>query len=229
MLRDADSLDIAHPGIRHLRVDTIWIWDSSYERTLRHYIVLGAVKRTDPVLWYKPSCSPVVDRKNEVREVVFDVTPLLEFHRMNSGISENYYSYENVARFLTDIFDVVREVAKSKGLDHTVAIKHKRSQSYHHDSRYLDYVSQLALACDNFEFLDEVSDIYETVDLSDIVISIPFTSTTHIAALRGTPAIFNDATSTLRQLSYSVGSSQLVGGRADLLNFLNAQLTSRKS
>ena len=49
-----DPFAATHPGIRHLRVDLIWIWDAFYKEVLTHEGIFCRLQVVGPILWYLP-------------------------------------------------------------------------------------------------------------------------------------------------------------------------------
>jgi polysaccharide biosynthesis PFTS motif protein len=219
-----DHNNLIHPGFRYIRVDTLWLWDKSMENKLRYYNIHCPVRVSGPILWYSkngisrtPSAS--------YRVVIFDVTPFSPDKSLEYGFADSYYSHENMKMFIQDIVYAVSTISNKNSTNYEIYLKHKRPYHHVHDQNYLNYINDLCLSNLNFILINDDENIYEAVLSSDLVISVPYTSTTYVARWCGAKAIFYDPTQRVRSLDLSVGQTTLVRGRDSLHKLIEGEFS----
>lgn len=215
-----------YPPLRHLNVDFIWIWEESYEKTLRKNKILCPIKITDPILWYSKSVTSFERDTSVITVAVFDVTPFTdEFIKKVYGTDFSYlYKSSYVRQFLNDIIKIIDNVSLELGCEVRIFLKPKRAHLSIHDKEYLTYLYSLRENQKLITFMPADSNIYDLVNQADIVISIPFTSVACIAAKQGIPSIFYDPLSDIIEKPYETKNVDLVQGLDNLYKHVRSQI-----
>ena len=148
---------------------------------------------------------------------VFDVQPQRDFKYELLCEPYEYYIPSITNQFLEDIFDIV----KSKKA--TMVYKGKRNigkvAHYKYRLKMLEFSKQ-------YEFMNIESDISATdvCDISNCVISFPFTSTALIAKLYGKPTVYYDPTGKIDKLDPAAYGISIISGRLELKEWLSKHL-----
>jgi hypothetical protein len=189
-----DPVAAAHPGIRHLRADLIWIWDAFYEKVLRHEGVFCRIQVVGPILWYLPK--NILARRNSqvCRLCVFDVSPMTKEALLSRGMLGSYYSAQTMKSYLDDILVAADELQKQLGCEVEIVLKHKRTRTPAHDDSYFSYVNELCESNDHLRLVGEDLNLFSLITESDLVVVIPYSSPGYVANYLGVPALFYDPT-----------------------------------
>jgi polysaccharide biosynthesis PFTS motif protein len=150
---------------------------------------------------------------------VFDVQPQRDFKYSLFCEPSDYYIPSITNQFLDDIFDIV----KSKKA--TMVYKGKRSigklAHYKHRIKMLEFSKEK-------EFMIIDSDISPAIlcEVSNCVISFPFTSTSLIAKQYGKPTVYYDPTGKIDKLDPAAYGIQIISGRIELTQWLSKYLAT---
>ena len=165
----------------------VLVWDEYQANFVRRSF--SSVGKVDIVgqIWFSSARSslPLGSKFSDKRKAaVFDVQP----HRSSSyqmlGIITEYYSSEVAIQFLKDTYQVLREK--------DVIVLHKRKREIGNvlHPRYINTIKSLEE--DNQFSVDPGLSANCIIDESDIVISMPFTSTALLGRVQGKPSIYYD-------------------------------------
>ena len=187
-----------HPSIKYLRADYIYIWHKAYIKVLQKEGINIKPIIVPPILWYLPENVPSIKSQFTFRICIFDVTPMNKRGLKYRGMIGNYYSFNNVKKFILDILFVTDEMSRlHKRLKFQITLKHKRIKHPNFDSEYIDYINDLSLARNNFKIADPDSNLFNLIASHDLALVLPFSSPVFISDYLKVPSIFYDSTGDL--------------------------------
>jgi hypothetical protein len=140
---------------------------------------------------------------------VFDVSPIDEYHICRSLTNLNYRNINTAKKFLLDLYEV------SKILGFNIIWKRKRKFGSIHSSEYIKF-------CDDFEKMDNVISVdpdisaFRVIIKSNIVVSMPFTSTAFIAKHYEKKTFFYDPINLLFKSDRGAQGIDLISGYDEL-------------
>ena len=194
-----------------------WVWNieqSDFVKRLTSFT--SNITITGPILTGNILFNDKINLpKNSV--TVFDVQPQRDFKYVLLCEPYDYYIPSITNQFLDDIFDIV----KSKKA--TMVYKGKRNigklAHYKHRLKMLEFSKE-------YEFMNIESDISATdvCDVSNCVISFPFTSTALIAKLYGKPTVYYDPTGKINKLDPAAYGISIISGPLELKQWLSNYL-----
>jgi polysaccharide biosynthesis PFTS motif protein len=111
----------------------------------------------------------------------FDVTPYKQ--------SDNFYTEEMSIDNLLGLVRIKKELELLSAKEIKLQVKPKKSYSSLHSDKYIETLDMLSKSGD-LELLSEVSNLYEVVNSSSLILGTPFTSPVLIASELGVPAAF---------------------------------------
>lgn len=189
-----DPVSYGHPGIRHLRVDEIWIWNEAYRTVLARERVSPECRAVGPILWYLPENQRPSGIGREPTLCVFDVTPRSsEGSVAASGSYLNYYNVQNAIKFIDDILYARDKAAARLGVGIKIMLKHKRPPTRVHDARYFEHLDRVVSADASVTMASSDSNVYSLIADSILVIVPPCSSPAYVAGFLKVPAIFYDS------------------------------------
>jgi polysaccharide biosynthesis PFTS motif protein len=203
---------------RNIRVDETWVWTKYFANHLKSLGTTGIFHAVGPIMWYLP-VQEVLPQKDCINISVFDVQPksteLLD--KIGYKNSYSYYSFENVSEFILDIIQVISIFEKKTNNRCRIMLKHKRASA---NDRYNGFIDNL---CKNnkITMVNHKENIYSLISNSDIIISIPYTSTAYIADYMNIPSIFFDPVEELVPVYEEAKNITFVSGKDNLLSKLN--------
>ncbi len=185
-----------NPHFPHVSADIHWVWTSNYANYLAKVGVRGEFRAVGPILFCLPSRKAAARRETKSFTItLFEITPWRGEIREARGFG-NYWSTENVTEFVSDIVRLKNDLNLEIGKQIKISLKAKRAYHAIHDRSYIGFLSELE-GQGQIELVDYRSDLFELVDQSDVVISIPFTTAALVATSRNIPSIYYDATGEL--------------------------------
>jgi hypothetical protein len=201
-----DSLVVDLPQLRWIRADVHWVWTHAFARYLRLLGCNNAIEVVGPIVWQMPELRG--GQLDALELVIFD-TPAFTDEAILSESGEicNYYRYENLNAFLSDVVSLRAELERIFHLPVVFKLKAKRSWRPSYDSRYFEHVERLD-SLGEIELQPQDINIYECISSSRVVIAYPFSSVGYIAEALGKPAVYYDPSATvIRQDFCDVPSS----------------------
>lgn len=203
------------PSARHMRIDVHWVWTGGFRDYLQRIGQASEIRIVGPILWYLPE--PMPSPKEElIRIAIFDITPLPDGIRP-FGALKNYYSVSLMKQFILDIVDVSRDLELASGKKVSIQLKHKRKpKADFHDAQYLDFLQQVQALNSNFTLIDHQSNLFGLLELCDISISVPYTSTTYVASQLKKHAVYYDPFSELIPTYEQDNFIHFASGRSEL-------------
>lgn len=153
---------------------------------------------------------------------VFDITPPFEKISIINNITNlNYHTAKNIIKFLDDIY------VCSKNLDFDILWKqrwdtinylHHRNINIH-DASYIEYSKQFNLRKNVYKFHSYIPPL-KLINICDLCISLPFTSTSLIADKFKKKSIFYDPVSILSSSDIALQNIKLISGSKELKLYL---------
>lgn len=194
-----------------------WVWNieqSDFVKRLTSF--RSNITITGPILTGNTLLNDKINLPNK-SVTVFDVQPQRDFKYELLCEPYQYYIPSITNQFLDDIFAIV----KSKKA--TMVYKGKRNIGK--VAHYKYRLKILEFSKEN-EFMNIESDINATdvCDVSNCVISFPFTSTALIAKLYGKPTVYYDPTGKIDKLDPAAYGISIISGRLELNEWLSKHL-----
>lgn len=153
---------------------------------------------------------------NERKVAVFDVTPYRKAFVYLELMHNEYYNFNVVSKFITDINEVIEDVSA------TILYKQKRDISNFQEPRYKHLIQRIA----QNKYFNKVHSCIaasRVIEQSEVVISIPFTSTAIIGQSLNKPSIYYDPTGELDLNHPSAHGIPILGNKSLLKEWLNEQ------
>lgn len=175
-----------YPLFYFMHLGTSWTWNKVHADWLKSFYE-HPVKIIGPIMFY--FFNPVNNKKSTTKRLlIFDVTPYEEsFIRKEhypKGI--NFYNEEYCIQFLLDIFK------SFEGGEWEMSLKPKRPYTKNHSRKYIDLLSEIEKKNNKFKILLPQSNLFDEIEKSDLVISIPLSSPFDIAKTMNVPSIYFD-------------------------------------
>lgn len=145
---------------------------------------------------------------------VFDVQPMrMSFYRLLAA-EIDYFVPSISNQFLSDCFTLIRANGAS------MAFKRKRQlNSKFHHPQYVRFVERMS-RWDSVVTIDPDTSAYKVIEKCSAVISMPFTSTAHIARELGKPTCFYDPTGIIQRDDRAAHGIPIIIGRDELQGWL---------
>ena len=156
------------------------------------------------------------DDENEVPElpensvIVFDVQPYRSSVYQPQCIEFEYYVPKVATQFIQDIYDVLVINNLSMVLKRKREVGSKSSKAY---LKFLDHLEDKQ----NFISVNPGISSFRLMDEASLVISMPYTSTAHIAKNYGLPSIYYDPSGLLVKNDPASHGIPLISGRDELI------------
>ncbi len=189
------------------------VWDTYQVEFVRRIVGDSAGISAVGPIWFSTSATepPVMPERTIV---VFDVQPMRMLYYMLLAQEVDYFVPSTCKQFLSDCFHSIRAQGAS------MAFKRKRqlNSKYHHP-QYVRFVEQLT-QWENVVTIDPDTSAYKVIEKCSAAISMPFTSTAHIARELGKPACFYDPTGMIQRDDRSAHGIPIIIGRDELQAWL---------
>ena len=193
---DPDGVKSTVPAVRWIRADVHWVWTRAFSRYLME-LGLGDsdIHAVGPILWYHEKTA--LPDPDTVRVLAFDV-PAVTDQVMLQVVGEitNYFRFENLRAFVTDVIDLKVPLEKALRRPVSVWMKMKRGMRPHYAVEYFQFVEQVAAEGLLMKASSD-ENLFSLISGSDLVIAYPFTSPAYIAEWLGIPSIYYDPTETV--------------------------------
>lgn len=197
------------------------VWDKFQVDFLRRIVNFPHEAKIVGPIWFSDSVIkiPVLDKKSIA---VFDITP----HRMSRyitlGLDMEYYIPEICNKFLADIS------AASKLNYSQMVWKQKRKIGATAHSSYRFFTEQLA-SQDNMMLIDPDISAFKVIQASNVVVSMPFTSTAIVARTMGKPTCYYDPSGLVQKDDRAAHGILIVSGIAELSAWLYEHLAKQEN
>ena len=191
------------------------VWDNYQVEFVRKLVGESAKVSIVGPIWFSTSAI-ILPRLPERTIAVFDVQPTrMSFYRLLAQ-EVDYYVPSISAQFLTDNFSCIRSV----GAQMLFKRKRQLNSKYHHPS-YIQCIERMG-RWDKMITIDPDTSAYKLIEKCSAVISMPFTSTAHIARELGKPSCFYDPTGLIQRDDRAAHGIPIMIGRVELQTWLEA-------
>jgi polysaccharide biosynthesis PFTS motif protein len=170
-----------------------FIWNDAHKNYLHtklhktpRYIV------SEPIYFSDNSLESIPSLNSEKKILsIFDISPVRKSYYINLGIFHEYYSFSIIKSFYEDIINIAEK------LDLQILIKPKRVLNNIHHKGYAKFLSNLGQNKNIFLVNPSIS-ADRLIEKSDLVISLPYTSTAIIAQYKNISSAFYDPSAGLK-------------------------------
>jgi hypothetical protein len=196
----AGDIESDYPTTRWIRADVHWVWTAAFAAYLRS-LIPGDFRAVGPILWRLPeAASPNPAR---VSITVFDVPAVSdEIMRDLNGEITNYLSPANLKTFIGDIVRLKSALQDELGKRVTLSLKMKRGFQPDYARGYFDYVDDL-VRDGAITVAPAGQSVFQAIAQSHLAIVYPYTSPAYVAERAGVPAVYYDATGTIRRHTFA--------------------------
>ena len=189
------------------------VWNNYQAQFVRQMAGESSANNVVGPIWFSTSAiePPVLPQKTIA---IFDVQPMrMLFYRLLAQ-EVDYFIPSICNQFLSDSFHCIRANGYS------MAFKRKRqlNSKYHHP-QYVRFVEKLS-RWDDVVMIDPDTAAYKLIEKCSAVISMPFTSTAHIARELGKPTCFYDPTGMIQRDDRAAHGIPIIIGRDELHGWL---------
>ncbi len=186
--------EAVNPYFFEVFADTAWVWTGDFKQFISQVYKCSDVRAVGPIMFYLPTeVSNLQLNKTEYNISLFDVTPFNDDYIKSIGVLNNYYSSENLKKFLHDLINVSERIEKELNFKINIFLKHKRNYHKLHEQSYIDlcrkFISQKKIMIVPYE-----ENIFNFVADTDLSVAIPYTSTAHICAYYNKQSLYYDPT-----------------------------------
>lgn len=163
-------------------------------------------------IWFADNGKPLPQLPEKFFSI-FDTTPIRPSVYAKLGLDNQYLTYSTVNQFLNDILLV------SKNLNFHIAIKPKRvtktQANNRYDNRYSNKIERMA-KCSLVTTVDPGISAQRLIEASEVVISLPFSTTAIIAMEMKKPTVFYDPFGKAFPDDRAAYGIQIISGRQQL-------------
>lgn len=189
------------------------VWNNYQVEFVRRMVGDSAAMSVVGPIWFSTSAfePPVMP---ETTIAVFDVQPMRKSFYGPQAAEVDYLVPSICNQFLSDCFYSIRANGAS------MAFKRKRqlNSKYHHP-QYVRLIERMS-RWDSVVTIDPDTSAYEVIERCSAVISMPFTSTAHIARELGKPTCFYDPTGIIQRDDRAAHGIRIIIGRDELQGWL---------
>ena len=155
---------------------------------------------------------------------VFDITPPFEKMSIINNITNlNYHTAKNIIKFLDDIYVCAEnldfDILWKQRWD-TINYTHHKNKNIH-DASYIEYSKQFNLRKNVYKSHSYIAPL-KLINICDLCISLPFTSTSLIADKFKKKSIFYDPVSILSSSDIALQGIKLISGSKELKLYLKS-------
>jgi polysaccharide biosynthesis PFTS motif protein len=143
---------------------------------------------------------------------IFDITPVDDFNISRSLCNLKYRNPETAISFLLDIYKIAEE------FNYKIIWKQKRKYSSIHSIEYIKFCEKFQEQ-KNIINIDPETSAFRLIQKSNIVISVPFTSTAFIADFFNKRSLFYDPKKLIYKDDRGLQDIPLLSGFEELLNY----------
>jgi len=220
-IRRIDGLVSPNFGYFPLSWPRYLVWDKNQAEFVRQNALNEGIIDIVGPIWF-------VDSKKEIPKhkaqsiAVFDVPPVRDIIYRSFIPPIEYLVPLVINNFLNDIIGI----AKKNGLE--ILWKKKRSIGQREHRLYKRNSENIILE-KNVIVIDSDISPYRVIEAADIVISLPFTSTAHIAHYHGKPSAYYDATRLLRKDDPAAHGILILSGKLELEKWIFSNFIDLKT
>lgn len=187
------------------------VWDKHQARFIRSCVGDKANVSIVGPIWFSDQAYDYILPHKSI--VVFDVQPFRDVIYTTLGLDFEYYTPKNCNRFLSEIYDVINSLSSN------MILKRKRQADKSCHASYRKKVLDLSKR-ENFTEIDANSSASRLIKNASAVISMPFTSTAHIAKHQGVPSVYYDPSGLLERNDPASHGIDILSNKCDLKKWL---------
>lgn len=199
-------------GWRAMSWPNYLVWDEYQADFVRRAVGDNARIQVVGPIWFHTSAADLPAFSKAI--AVFDVTPVRPSFYVTLGLDREYYVPETSVRFLSD----VNEAAQRNG--YKIVWKRKRRLGANTHAGYRSLVEKLANS-GNVVSVDPDISAYRVIESSQLVVSMPFTSTALIAKELGKPSCYYDPTGSLQRDDRAAHGIPIIQGPLALAEWIS--------
>lgn len=154
---------------------------------------------------------------------LFDVSPVSDMNAALLLHDPRYRTFENGKKFIDDICETFNSD------EFIILFKVKRPLKYNSifDKSYIEYIESLTKTYNNIFLCHGDISAEKIIKLSNLCISIPFTSTAFIASMLNVESIFYDGSGMVQLNDRNLQEIRLISGKNQLMEFKNQFLSEK--
>ena len=197
-------------GIKSMNWPYIYQWSDKYLDFLKDKISSSCSLKLVSPIWYSDKKINLIIDKTKLSISVFDVAPS-NFIR-SIILNANIYRTNNCAKkFLLDIVDLTDNF---KNIELYFKTKRVLNTKYH-SKTYINLIEKLK-KIERVNFIDGECSPYRLTELTDLSVSIPFTSTALIGKFMNKPSCFYDPLGILDDDDRAAQNLEVIKGKENL-------------
>jgi polysaccharide biosynthesis PFTS motif protein len=185
------------------------VWDRYQENFLRTNLGSAIKCKIVGPIWFNDS-NIKIGKIPDNSVFIFDVEPPRNLINQSYCYEIDYYSSNNLQRFIQDIYDV-------SGLHNlNLVLKGKRDIGLNSSKSYRSFLNSLSKR-GNFTIIDSNISPFRLLNKASLVISYPYTSTAIIAKSYGLTSIYYDPTNSLKKPNIFSHGIPVISGKNELI------------
>lgn len=188
------------------------VWDEYQADFVRRAVGHNVCIQVVGPIWFTTSAADLSAFAKAV--AVFDVTPVRPSFYVTLGLDREYYVPETSVQFFSD----VHEAAQRNG--YKIVWKRKRRLGANTHAGYRALVEKMANTW-NVVSVDPDISAYRVIESSQLVVSMPFTSTALIAKELGKPSCYYDPTGSLQHDDRAAHGIPIIQGPVALAEWIS--------
>jgi polysaccharide biosynthesis PFTS motif protein len=170
-------------------------------------------------IWFQDDLNFQIQKTDAIVSV-FDVQPHRNAKYQLYGLEYDYYTPEIAIKFLDDIQSVLAE------LNHKMLFKRKREIGNHAHPRYVEFVHSFSKTS-NVISISPLISASRVIEVCDIVISMPFSSTALLGAYQGKLSVYYDSDGKVAKEDCAAHGIEVLIGKQELRAWLRNNLLNK--
>ncbi len=189
------------------------VWDKYQANFMNRFDHYSPIIEEVGVIWFS-SKDPEISSPPKNSIAVFDVQPVRSSFYMSLGASIEFYVPSVANQFLSDIQEVTSQ--------NNLIMLHKRKRELSPKLEHKQYTHNLQKLqkTDNYIEIDPDIDAIALVENTFSCISMPFTSTAHIAKSEGKPSVYYDPSGLIQKDDSAAHGIPLLTGISELKEWM---------
>jgi polysaccharide biosynthesis PFTS motif protein len=188
------------------------VWNTYQEKFIRNLNYYNSNIDIVGPIWFQSNKIYKTYSKNK-SITIFDVSPYRDSIYSTLGVPDLYYRSDNVINFINDIIQVAIK------FNFSINFKQKRNLNKLYELKYINYLEKIK-SIPGLKFIDPSISAIDVIKYSDLVISIPFTSTSIIAKEYGYKTVYYDPTGNLNKNDPAAHGVKILSNIIELENWI---------
>lgn len=210
--KDQSNDYIVPIGYNSMNWPNYLVWDkyqAAFIKNLNNYF--SNINIVGPI-WFQSvnSLDKIIKNKSVA---VFDVSPYRDSIYSTLGIPFTYYRSNTNIKFINDIIQIASK--------HNYIVKFKQKRDFKNlfELKYNNYINKLK-SSSSIQFIESTISAFDVIDSSDLVVSMPFTTTSIIAKEYGCKAAYYDPTGEILKDDPAAHGVLLLSNKIELENWI---------